>query len=360
MEEKISKIIEKLKSIEKEITKEEIIKDRKKYGKLMKEYNRLSEIVKTWNEILSIKKDIKDLKEMSRDPEMREEAMREVESLEELLSIKEKRLKASLIPRDPDDNKNCIMEIRNAAGGEESALFASELFRMYSKYIEKRRWNIEILSSNRTELGGIKEIVYLVKGEEAFRYLKYESGVHRVQRVPVTESSGRIHTSTVTVAVLPEAEDVDIEIKPEELKIESFRASGRGGQHVNVTDSAVRITHLPTGIVVSCQDERSQHRNKEKAMRILRARVLQHLKEQEESKISERRRRQLGTGERSEKIRTYNFPQNRVTDHRINLTVYALDRILDGELDLIIEPLLEKEAEKLMEYESEEFNKKVS
>ena len=352
MEKKIQKIKERSKEIEKEITKEEVIKDRKKYGSLMKEYNKLNEIIKQWNILTQLNNDLVELSTLSRDPEIKEEVKQEIEKTTNKIKKQEEKLKLLLISQNPDDSKNCIVEIRNAAGGEESALFAGNLFRMYSKFIEKMNWKQEILSSNPTELGGFKEAIFLVKGNDAYRYLKYESGVHRVQRVPVTESSGRIHTSTVTVAVLPEAEDIDIKINPDDLKIETFRASGRGGQHVNVTDSAIRITHIPTEIMVSCQDERSQYKNKEKAMRILKARVLEYQRKKGERKISESRRKQLGTGERSEKIRTYNFPQNRVTDHRINLTVYALDKILDGEINLIIEPLLEKEMEKLMENEN--------
>jgi peptide chain release factor 1 len=244
-----------------------------------------------------------------------------------------------LLPKDPADEKDVIMEIRAAAGGEEAALFAADLFRMYANYAEKKNWKVEILSSNPTDLGGFKEIIFEIKGKGAYSRLKFEGGAHRVQRVPITEASGRIHTSTVTVAVLPEAEEVDVEIDPEDLRIDVFRASGHGGQCVQKTDSAVRITHLPTGIVVSCQDERSQLKNKERAMRILRARLLELAQREQAEKITESRRVQVKTGERAEKIRTYNFPQNRVTDHRVNLDLYNLQAVLDGDLDELLDAL---------------------
>jgi len=245
-----------------------------------------------------------------------------------------------LLPKDPNDDKNILLEIRAGTGGEEAALFAQDLFRMYTRYAERRGWSTEILSSNETGLGGFKEVILLVAGEGAYSRLKYEAGVHRVQRVPETESQGRIHTSAVTVAILPEAEEVDVDIKPEELRIDIFRASGHGGQHVNTTDSAVRITHLPTGIVVTCQDERSQHKNKAKAMKVLRSRLLELMQREQQNKVSQERRQMVGSGDRSERIRTYNFPQGRVTDHRIGLTLYQLEEVLQGELDLILDPLI--------------------
>ncbi len=307
--------------------------------RLSKEYTRYQEILDTYNKLLELEEEI----ELWREEDM-DEAMK-------LEKKKEKLFQQFLLLLLPEEKfkGNVIMEIRAGAGGEEAALFASDLFRMYCKYAEKKGWEVEIASFNETDLGGFKEIVFFVKGKDAFRRLKYESGVHRVQRIPVTESGGRIHTSTATVAVLPEVEEVEIEIKPEDLKIETFRASGKGGQYVNKTESAVRITHLPTGITVSCQNERSQHQNKQTALKILRARLYQLYKKKAQEEISAERKRQIGTGDRSEKIRTYNFPQSRVTDHRINYTSYRLDEILNGDLDEIINKLLEKELFEMME-----------
>ncbi|MEG1777642.1 MAG: peptide chain release factor 1, partial [Angelakisella sp.] len=253
-----------------------------------------------------------------------------------------------LLPRDPNDDKNVIVEIRGGAGGEEAALFAASLYRMYSMYSESRGWQAEVLNENETELGGYKEISFSISGDNAYSRLKFESGVHRVQRVPDTETQGRIHTSTVTVAVMPEAEEVELSIDPKELKIDTFRSSGAGGQHINKTSSAIRITHLPTGMVVECQDERSQYKNKDKAMRVLRSRLLAEKQQAQDDRIAGERRSQVGTGDRSERIRTYNFPQGRVSDHRINLTLYRLDAVLSGELDEIIDPLITYyQAEKL-------------
>lgn len=274
-----------------------------------------------------------------KDPELSQLAEQELGRLQKRVDALEREIKMLLLPKDPADEKNVIVEIRAAAGGEEAALFAADLFRMYANYAEKKNWQVEILSSNPTDLGGFKEIIFEVKGRNVYSRLKFEGGAHRVQRVPVTEASGRIHTSTVTVAVLPEAEEVDVDINPEELRIDVFRASGHGGQCVQKTDSAVRITHLPTGIVVSCQDERSQLKNKERAMRILRSRILELAQKEQAEKITESRRIQVKTGERAEKIRTYNFPQNRVTDHRINLDLYNLQAILDGDLDELLDAL---------------------
>jgi len=270
---------------------------------------------------------------------MRELVRHEIGDLREKLQGIENELKFMLAPRDPNDEKNVILEIRAGTGGDEAALFAADLFRMYSRYAEIRRWKVEVLDSHPTGIGGFKEIIAAINGKAAYSRLKYESGVHRVQRVPLTESQGRVHTSAVTVAVLPEAEEVDVYIDPNDLRIDVFRSSGPGGQSVNTTDSAVRITHLPTGLVVICQDEKSQHKNKAKALKVLRARLLDQMQREQEAKIAQERKSQVGTGDRSERIRTYNFPQNRVSDHRINLTLYRLDAVMNGEIDEIIEPL---------------------
>jgi peptide chain release factor 1 len=274
------------------------------------------------------------------DPEMKKLAKEEIEILRAGLLNLENQLKVLLLPKDPNDEKNILLEIRAGTGGEEAALFAADLFRMYTRYAELKRWKTEILSQNATGIGGFKEIVILVEGHMVYSRLKYESGVHRVQRVPETEAQGRIHTSAVTVAVLPEAEEIDIEIDPEDLRIDVFRASGHGGQHVNTTDSAVRITHIPSGLVVTCQDEKSQHKNKAKAMKVLRSRLLDMQEAEQQSKISEERRNMVGSGDRSERIRTYNFPQGRITDHRVGLTLYKLEQILQGELDPLIDPVI--------------------
>jgi peptide chain release factor 1 len=278
--------------------------------------------------------------EVEEDDELRQLIKEEIKLLEEKIERLEKELPLLLLPKDPNDEKNVIVEIRAGAGGEEAALFAAELMRMYQRYAERKGWKVEVLDINETGLGGVKEVVLRIEGKGAYSRLKYESGVHRVQRVPVTEAGGRIHTSTATVAVLPEVDEVEVEIRPEDLKIETMRASGHGGQHVNRTESAVRITHLPTGIVVSCQNERSQHQNKATALRILRAKLYELYQREQQEKIQKERRSQVGTGERSEKIRTYNFPQNRVTDHRIGLTVYNLPEVLDGDLDEFIDALI--------------------
>ena len=273
------------------------------------------------------------------DEEMRELAKSELQALKERQTALEQEIRVLLLPKDPRDEKNTFLEIRAGTGGEEAALFAASLFRMYAKYAEMNRWRVEVMSQNPTGLGGFKEIIALVEGKGVYSRLKYESGVHRVQRVPVTEASGRIHTSAVTVAVLPEADEVEVEINPNDLRIDVYRSSGPGGQSVNTTDSAVRITHLPTGMVVTCQDEKSQHKNKAKALKVLRARLLDQLIEERRSEISEERKSQVGSGDRSERVRTYNFPQNRLTDHRLGLTLYRLDGILEGDLGEVIDAL---------------------
>jgi len=302
----------------------------------------LEKLVTPFREYQAVSEELHRTSEMLRDdldPEMRELIRAELEDLQARVDELEARLKRLLLPKDARDDRNVIMEIRAGTGGEEAALFAADLFRMYSRYAEKQGWKIQVLSSNATGIGGFKEIIFLIQGKGAFSRLKYESGAHRVQRVPVTESSGRIHTSAATVAVLPEAKEVEVEIDPNDLRIDVYRSTGHGGQSVNTTDSAVRITHLPTGIVVACQDERSQLQNKMRAMSILRARLYDIEQERQASEIDAARRTQVGTGERSEKIRTYNFPQNRVTDHRIGLTIYRLEDVLEGDLDEFIEKL---------------------
>ena len=329
----------------------EIIGDQNEYRKLMKEHSDLEEIVAKYGEYKKLNKEIEEAKELLNeklDKEFKQMVDGELKEAESRLEEVKKELKILLLPKDPNDDKNVIVEIRGGAGGDEAALFAADLFRMYSKYAEKQRWSTEILDSNPTEIGGFKEVIFLINGKGAYSKLKYESGVHRVQRVPTTEASGRVHTSTVTVAVLAEAEEIDVEIDPNDLRIDTFRASGAGGQHVNRTDSAIRITHIPTGMVVTCQDERSQHKNRDKAMTILRSRLYEIAQQQQEGDIAQERKSQVGTGDRSERIRTYNFPQGRITDHRIGLTLYKLENVLDGEIDEIIDALITTEqSEKL-------------
>jgi len=320
-----------------------IISNNNEYRKLMKEHAELEPIVIKYREYKKINQDINEARELldqQLDKEFREMVQEEYNEARKKLEKVKEELRILLLPKDPNDDRSVIVEIRGGAGGEEAALFAGDLFRMYSRYAERNQWKCEILSLNETELGGIKEIVFSIEAKGAYSRLKYESGVHRVQRVPTTESGGRIHTSTATVAVLPEVDDVDVEINPADLEIDTFRASGAGGQHVNKTSSAIRITHIPTGIVVTCQDERSQHRNKDKAMKILRSKLYEIAQQKQESEIAQNRKSQVGTGDRSERIRTYNFPQRRVTDHRIGLTLYKIDEILDGDLDEIIDALI--------------------
>ncbi len=339
---KIKEIEDRLEEIEKELARPEIIQDQKVYQKYSKEYGRLFPIINTYREYNSVQEEIDKSRSLldDPDPEMRELAREEIDALKSKISKLENDLKLLLLPKDPNDEKNIILEIRAGTGGEEAALFASDLFRMYARYSELKEWKTEILSQSSTGIGGFKEVIILVGGQRVYSRLKHEGGVHRVQRVPETEAQGRIHTSAVTVAVLPEAEEVDVEISPDDLRVDVFRASGHGGQHVNVTDSAVRITHHPTGLVVTCQDEKSQHKNKAKAMKVLLSRLLKMQQEEQQSKISEERRTMVGSGDRSEKIRTYNFPQGRVTDHRIGLTLYKLESILQGQMDTILDPLI--------------------
>jgi len=349
------KIVENYRIVEKRLTDPDVLVSPKLLKEYSKKHARYFELIQAFKELEVIEKEFEDLKEIQEDPEFSEMVEEEKKQLMEKKAMLESKIKMLLLPESQNDSKDVILEIRAAAGGEEAALFAADLFRMYLKYAEKNGWKVEILDSNPTELGGFKEIVAEIKGKDVYKKMKYESGVHRVQRVPVTESGGRIHTSTATVAVLPEADEIDINIDSSELKIDTFRASGHGGQHVNKTESAVRITHIPTGIVVTCQNERSQFQNKQKALMVLRSKLLNLMTLKENQKRAKQRRIQIGMGERSEKIRTYNFPQNRVTDHRINLTLHNLQSVLDGELDPIIEKLIEVELEdKLgeMEFES--------
>ncbi|GAH36412.1 unnamed protein product, partial [marine sediment metagenome] len=302
--------------------------------KYVREYGQLEEIVGTYKEYKRTLKRIEETREMLSDEELKDLAAEELEELKKKGERLEKELEARLNPQKKfREGKNIIMEIRAGTGGNEASIFTRDLFRMYSKYAERKKWRLETINSHPTGIGGFKEIIFLIEGKDAYRKLGQESGVHRVQRIPVTESGGRIHTSTVTVAVLPEPEEVEVQINPQDLRIDTFRSSSAGGQHLNVTDSAVRIAHLPSGIIVECQDERSQHKNKAKALRVLRARLLDHLEKKKEEETARERKSQIGTGERSEKIRTYNFPQNRVTDHRIGLTLHKLESILDGDLD---------------------------
>ena len=330
----------------------EVIADNKLYRDLTKEYSNLQPVVEAYDKYLAVKKNLDEAKHIlatESDPELKELAELDIQENTKKLADSEEELKVMLLPKDENDEKNVIMEIRGGAGGEESCLFGAELFRMYNMYADRNRWKVEVLELNETELGGIKECSFLIKGKGVYSRLKYESGVHRVQRVPETEASGRIHTSTATVAVLPEQVDVDIDINEKDLKIDVYRSGGAGGQHVNTTDSAVRITHLPTGIVVACQDERSQLKNKEKAMVILKSKLYDHFKMQADEEYAKNRRNQVGTGDRSERIRTYNYPQSRLTDHRINYTVYNLEGFLNGDLDDLIDNLTIAHQKELLE-----------
>lgn len=334
--------------------------DPNEYSKVMKEVKSIEAIVLKYREYKEILKAMDEAREIiedsSSDKDFREMAMAEIDDCKEKLPEITEELKILLLPKDPNDSRNVIMEIRGGAGGEEAALFCGVLYRMYSMFAEKQGYKIEIINANETELGGFKEISFMINGEGAYSKLKFESGVHRVQRVPETESQGRIHTSTVTVAVLPEAEDVELEINPADLQIDTFRSSGAGGQHINKTESAIRITHIPTGVVVECQDERSQYKNKDKAMKVLKSRLLQAKREEQEDSIAAERKQQVGTGDRSERIRTYNYPQGRVTDHRIGLTLYKIDDILNGNIEEIVDALIAAHRAKQLQQSMEENN----
>ena len=334
----------KLEEISQKLMEPDVISDNEQYKNLMKEYKTLNPLIEKYREYKKAKADFEEAKEMldagGLDREFKEVVQEQFDANKEQMEKLTEEIRILLLPTDPNDDKNAIVEIRGGAGGEEAALFANSLFRMYSMYAEAKGWRVDVLNLNATELGGIKEISFSIEGEGAYSRLKFESGVHRVQRVPETESSGRIHTSTVTVAVLPEAEEVEFEINPSDLQIDTYRSGGAGGQHVNKTESAIRITHLPTGVVVECQDERSQYKNKDKAMKLLRSRLDEAKLREHNEKIASERKSQVGTGDRSERIRTYNFPQGRLTDHRIGLTLYRLEDNLNGNLDELIDALV--------------------
>lgn len=346
------KLKEEYEELSKELSSQKVLKDREKYAQFARRFSYLEKIINLIKKKENFLKEKEHLvhiiSDSSESQEMKNLAQEELRQLEKKLNILDEEIEDKVFEGEEPD-RDIIIEIRAAAGGEEAALFAASLFKMYSKYAERKGWNLEVLSSHPTEIGGFKEIDFSIKGKGVWSHLKFESGVHRVQRVPVTESGGRIHTSTVTVAVLIEPKEVELKINPEDLKIETFRSRGAGGQHVNVTDSAVRITHLPSGIIVTCQDERSQIKNRAKALRIIKARVMEKMMRDEADKITQARRIQVGRGERSEKIRTYNFPERRVTDHRINFTLYRLEEVLEGDLEEIVKKLVKEERKKIYE-----------
>jgi len=348
MLEKLIEIEEKYQNLEKRMQEPEVYTDPALYAKLAREQREIQPVVEAYRRYDKVQRDMDGARGLLNDPDLKDMAQEEYESAQAELGRIEEELRILLLPRDQNDDKNVIIEIRGGAGGEEAALFAYNLYRMYTMYAESKRWKSEIANLNETELGGIKEVSFIIEGDGAYSRFKFESGVHRVQRVPETEASGRIHTSTVTVAVLPEMEEVDFEINPADLNIDTFRSSGAGGQHVNKTESAIRITHLPTGTVVECQDERSQHKNRDRAMKILVSRLYEEECRKQAEQFAAERKSQVGTGDRSERVRTYNYPQGRVTDHRISLTLYKLEQILNGTLDEIIDALvMADQAEKL-------------
>ena len=344
MFDKLETVVNRYEQIGEELTHPEVVSNNELFRKLMKEHSELTPIVEKYREYAAAKaaeaEALEILGEAGGDKELKELAEEQLHEAKENIELFSDELKILLLPKDPNDEKNVIVEIRGGAGGEEAALFAGSLYRMYTMYAESRRWNIEVVNENETELGGYKEVSFMIEGAGAYSRFKYESGVHRVQRVPDTETQGRIHTSTVTVAVLPEAEDVELDINPADLKIDTFRSSGAGGQHINKTSSAIRVTHLPTGTVVECQDERSQFKNKDKALKILRSRLLDAAQREHDEAIASDRKSQVGTGDRSERIRTYNYPQGRITDHRIGLTLYKLEQVLNGDLDEVVDALI--------------------
>jgi len=343
MIDKLESLAAKYRELERELSTPEIFQDQERYKRIAKKHAELGEVVTAFGQYKTLQRELVENQELARDtdPDICELALSEIPLLKASISAQEKLLKDLLTPKDPLDEKNIILEIRAGTGGEEAALFVADIYRMYSRYAELHGWRVEALSSSETGTGGFKEIVASVSGTSVYSKLKYESGAHRVQRVPATESQGRIHTSAVTVAILPEAEEVDVRIDPTEIRVDVFRSSGPGGQSVNTTDSAIRITHLPTGLVVTCQDEKSQHKNKAKALKVLRSRLLQAAQEETKKAYDDNRKAQVGTGDRSERIRTYNYPQGRITDHRINLTLYNLDQAMDGHIDDIIDGLVQ-------------------
>lgn len=343
MIDKLESLAAKYRELERELSTPEIFQDQERYKRIAKKHAELGEVVTAFGQYKTLQRELAENQELARDadPDICELALSEIPLLKASISAQEKLLKDLLTPKDPLDEKNIILEIRAGTGGEEAALFVADIYRMYSRYAELHGWRVEALGSSETGTGGFKEIVASVSGTSVYSKLKYESGAHRVQRVPATESQGRIHTSAVTVAILPEAEEVDVRIDPTEIRVDVFRSSGPGGQSVNTTDSAIRITHLPTGLVVTCQDEKSQHKNKAKALKVLRSRLLQAAQEETKKAYDDNRKAQVGTGDRSERIRTYNYPQGRITDHRINLTLYNLDQAMDGHIDDIIDGLVQ-------------------
>jgi peptide chain release factor 1 len=338
---KLEEVADRFREVEGQLSDPRVLADQGRFRALSKEHSDLSAVVAAYHRLCKVRENAAGSQELLKDPdpEVREMARAELAELEVEQSELEQQIKLLLLPKDPNDTKNVILEIRAGTGGNEAALFAGDLFRMYTRYAERQGWKVEILSAADAEIGGFKEVIALVSGQGVYSQLKFESGTHRVQRVPETEAQGRIHTSACTVAVLPEAEDVEVQIDPTELRIDVYRASGAGGQHVNKTESAVRITHIPTGVVVSCQDEKSQHKNRAKAMKVLQARLLDAMRAELDAKTAADRKSQVGSGDRSERIRTYNFPQGRCTDHRINLTLYRLDAIMQGDLDEVVEAL---------------------
>lgn len=354
MFDKLDFILEKYEELSKKVSDPDVIAKQKEWQKLMKEMSDLEPIVKEYTAYKKAKEDLEEAKEildMEDDEELREMAREELKANEAAIEEYTENLKILLLPKDPNDDKNVILEIRAGTGGDEAALFGSDLLRMYLRYAERMRWKTELIESNETEIGGVKEVVMLVKGKGAYSRLKYESGVHRVQRVPETESGGRVHTSAASVAVMPEVDDVEVNLDPNDVRVDVYRASGNGGQCVNTTDSAVRLTHMPTGLVVTCQDEKSQIKNKEKAFKVLKSRLFDLMQQEQNDKIAAERKSQIGSGDRSERIRTYNFPQSRITDHRINMTLYKLDSFLDGDLDEVIDALItEDQAEKMKDF----------